>query len=81
MTWVIIAVRPGGNHRATSRSRLMKTIASPIPTNTRATMPSAKVPANANPSWAQDIRATPVMSMPREPTRSRIAPTGICIPA
>ncbi len=59
----------------------MNTIASPIPTKIRATMPSANVPANANPSWAQDIRATPVMSMTREPTRSRIAPTGICIPA
>ena len=59
----------------------MKIMASPMPTKTRATTPSANVPAKAKPSWANVIRVTPVTSIFLEPTRSRTAPTGICIPA
>ncbi len=35
VSWMISGARPGGNHRGTSRSTLMKVIASPAPTSTR----------------------------------------------
>ena len=81
VNWVIMAVRPGGNHRATSCIRLMKIIASPMPTKTRAATPAPNVLAKAKANWPPVISRTPVINSFFAPTRSRMAPTGICMAA
>jgi hypothetical protein len=45
-----------------TRSTLMNTIASPIPTKTRASSAPVKLPVNAKPSWATVIVMAPVNS-------------------
>lgn len=86
--WPIIAVnavtsglRIGRNHDAISRSTLMNTIASPIPTNTRAMSAPAYVPVTAKPSWASVMNTVPAISSFCGPKRSSSTPTGICMAA
>ena len=81
VSWVTMGMRTGGNHSATIRSSGMKTMASPIPTATRASTPIPKLSAKAKANCATVIVATPANSIRREPNRSSRAPTGICIAA
>ncbi len=81
VSWVTTGILIGGNHSDTTRSRGMKTMASPIPTNTRARMPAGKESMNAKPSWATVMKVTPDSSSRFGPNRSSSAPTGICIAA
>jgi hypothetical protein len=59
---VSTGLRIGGNHDAISRSTLMNTIASPMPTNTRAATAPAYDVVSAKPSWAHVMRTAPVNS-------------------
>jgi len=79
--WVTMAVRAGGNHRAISCIRLMKIMASPMPTKIRAATPAPNVLAKAKANWPPVISTTPVTNSFLAPTRSRMAPTGTCMAA
>ncbi len=74
-------MRRGGNHVATSRSRQMKVIASPMPTSVRASSASTKLSARANPTCATVITSAPVRITLRGPNRSTSSPTGTCMSA
>ena len=60
---------------------LMKTIASPMPTKTRAATPAPKVLAKAKANWPPVISTTPATRSFFAPNRSTMTPTGICIAA
>ena len=77
--WVSSGTRLPENHATTRRSTLMKTIASPVPTRTRAASAVPYESANANPTWPRVIRLSPVNRMRRAPYRSISSPTGICM--
>ena len=81
MNAVTSGLRIGGNHDAISRSTLMNTIASPMPTNTRAVSAPPYVPVQAKPSWAAVMNTAPAISSRCGPKRSSSTPTGICIAA
>ena len=68
-------------HEAKAALRDVNVIASPAPTNVRASNASGYVVASANPAWDTDITHAPAIRTRREPYRSTIRPTGICIPA
>ncbi len=78
---VSTGLRIGGNHDAISRSTLMNTIASPMPTKIRAATAPAYAVVTAKPSWATVISTAPVNSSRCGPYRSISTPTGICMPA
>ena len=69
------------NQVATSRSRQIHVIASPMPTKTRATSAAPYDSARANPACASTSKIAPVSITLRGPYRSTSSPTGICIPA
>ncbi len=59
VSWVTIGACLTRNHRAMSRRRLVKTMASPQPSRTRAATPASKVPAKANQNWPAVISVRP----------------------
>ena len=73
-------VRPG-NHSGTSRSTLMKVIASPAPTSTRATTAVGTLSARASTSCPTAMVTAPATIIFREPNRSSSTPTGTWRPA
>jgi hypothetical protein len=79
VSWVNSGIRRVGNQLLTSRSTQMNVMASPMPTKTRASSAREYVDASANPIWARVIRTVPHSSTLREPNRSTIRPTGICM--
>ena len=81
VSWVISGIRRGPNHVLTSRRTHTNVMASPIPTNSRATSASAYVSAKAKPVCASVSTTAPAIRTVRGPNRSTIRPTGICMPA
>ena len=69
------------NHCGTRRSTEMNVRASPTPTSARAPTATGRDSVVASTSCAITINRAPSAIILREPTRSRIAPAGICIPA
>ena len=81
MSWVISGTVRPGNHSETSRSTLMKVMASPAPTSTRAATAVGTSEASASTSWPAAIVSAPARIIRREPSRSSATPTGTCRPA
>ena len=81
MSWVISGTIVPGNQNETTRSTLMKVIASPAPTSTRAATAVGTSSARASTSCPAAMVTAPARISRREPSRSRATPTGICRPA
>jgi hypothetical protein len=79
VSWVMSGTRSGANHVITRRSTLMKTMASPAPTRSRAPSATGYSVARAKPSWPTVMLLIPARSSRRGPKRSTSSPTGTCM--
>jgi hypothetical protein len=78
VSWVISGTLRPGNHSDTTRRTLMKVIASPAPTSTRAATAVGTSVATASSACPAAIVTAPAATIAREPKRSSASPTGIC---
>ena len=78
VSWVINGTRRGENHRGMSANVAAKTIASPVPTRTRAAAATGMVVACASRICPQASRTALATSIARGPKRSTSSPAGIC---
>jgi hypothetical protein len=81
VTWVSTGTRRAGNHCGTRRNTLMKVIASPAPTRTRATTAPVTPSENAISACPEAITRAPPTISRNDPNRSSNRPTGTCRPA